>query len=120
MSAWSEFCRKYALENSISYTEASKLAIVKELYNLQKSEAIIASNAIFLEKMDEAIAVFEAETLAVELPEDSIVTVTVADRSLEQPLVEVPTSNLFIVDSRPLSKIFVAKPKKFRSSNKLT
>lgn len=118
MSAWSEFCRKYALENSISYTEASKLAIVKELYNLQKSEAIIASNAIFLEKMDEAIAVFEAETLAVELPEDSIVTVTVADRSLEQPLVEVPTSEPVPVSSR-LSKIFVAKPKKFKSNKKL-
>ena len=115
MSAWSEFCRKYALENSISYTEASKLAIVKELYNLQKSEAIIASNAIFLEKMDEAIAVFEAETGK---PEDSIVTVTVADRSLEQPLVEVPTSEPVPVSSR-LSKIFVAKPKKIKSNKKL-
>ena len=76
MSAWSDFCRKYATENGITYSEASKLAIVKELYNLQKSEAIIAANAVFLEKIDEAIIAFEAKKALVEQPEDSTVTVT--------------------------------------------
>jgi hypothetical protein len=91
MTAWSDFCRKYSTENGITYTAASKLPEVKELYKLQKTEELKEQTAIFEEKLAEAIEIFEAEKalevlevlepdpeplLIAEVPEDAIVTVT--------------------------------------------
>ena len=94
MTQWSDFCRKYALENGISYTAASKLPIVKDLYKLQKAETLETNDMIFQEKLEAAIIAFEEETLEVmepdvplaaleqlviagELPEDETVKVTI-------------------------------------------
>jgi len=123
MSAWSEFCKKYALENGISYTEASKLPVVKDLYKLQKIEVITENDMIFQEKLEAAIVAFEAETLEVmkglseakeeeileplimvELPEDEIVTVSY--EMTQPPLLK--------------SKIFISKKRVKTTSKKLT
>lgn len=107
MSAWSEFCKKYALENGITYTAASKLPEVKELYKAQKTEFIAENDMIFQEKLEAAIEKFEAEALEEileplvfeELPEDASVTVTI-----DLPVAPPQTP-----------KIFIAKPKKIKT-----
>lgn len=91
MTAWSDFCRKYSTENGITYTAASKLPEVKELYKAQKTEVIAENDMIFQEKLEEAIIAFEAEKalevleilepdpeplLIAEVPEDATITVT--------------------------------------------
>ena len=104
MTKWSEFCKKYAIENGITYTAASKLPEVKELYKAQKTEELKEQTAIFEEKLEAAIIAFEAEALEEilepeplvfeELPEDAIVTVTYDPPAPPQT-----------------PKIFIAKPK---------
>jgi len=104
MTAWSDFCRKFATENGITYTAASKLPEVKELYKLQKTEELKEQTAIFEEKMAEAIEIFEAkkalEVLEIlepepEVPEDSIITVT-----YEPPAPPPQTPRVFISKQR--------------------
>jgi hypothetical protein len=132
MSAWSEFCKKYALENGITYTEASKLPEVKELYKLKKTEELKEQTAIFEEKLEAAIVAFEAETLAelvfepIEIIEPVLSEVA---EVLEVPIVvagELPEDETVTVTyelappTPPLkSKIFVAKPKRVKSTKKL-
>ena len=119
MTAWSDFCRKYATENGITYTAASKLPEVKELYKLQKAEVIAENDMIFQEKLEEAIIAFEEEkaleVLEVLEPEPDVPLAAL------EPLVfaEVPEDAIVTVTYEPPAppqtpKIFLAKPKKLK------
>ena len=107
MTAWSDFCKKYATENGITYTAASKLPEVKELYKLQKAEFIATNDMIFQEKLEEAIIAFEEEKalevleplVIAEVPEDAIVTVTY------EPPANPQTGAIFVSSLKKIKKI---------------
>ena len=118
MSAWSEFAKKFALQNGISYTEASKLPIVKELYKAQKSEELKEQTAIFEMKLLEAIEIFEADTLAEPISEEPI---EILQELIESVAGELPADeNTTVTIKLPLaaSKIFISKPKKVKLTKK--
>jgi hypothetical protein len=105
MSNWSEFCKKYAIENGISYTAASKLPEVKELYKLQKAEFISTNieEAIISFEEEKALEEFIEPLVFAELPEDATVTVT-----YELPVV-VQTPKIFISKIKKIKKIAVKR-----------
>jgi hypothetical protein len=97
MTLWSDFVRKYADDKGITYSVAMKDPLVKEAYKNQKAEFLLT----FEQKLAEAIEAYEAEVpleepLAVEVIEDSVVTVTYEIVDIPIPAPPIQTPRVFI------------------------
>jgi hypothetical protein len=108
MSLWSEFCKKYSIDNGITYTQASRDPLVKELYKAQKAaelaveiEAFDATLEIALEVPIQISTLEEIlEIIAPELPKDVMVT------TIYEP------EPLHIATEKMKSKVFISKQKR--------